>query len=159
MSDRKLDYLIRKNKGKSIFLKYQEMFIAAGFKEGDIKHVDLMQSDKILNIVRQTFPNLKEEIELLASDGNFVSSRLISSTFQNLSDSKECYIYSDDVYFCGMYLAKIGHIHAYALNVAKYGYSNTCFIIDQEFKFSFTINFYDNEHPELKNTFDIHLRR
>lgn len=158
MSSNRLDLLVRKNKGKSLLNGYKEMFICSGFQETDLKYVDLDEADNVLNDIRTIFPEVHEQVEILSDNCTFVDSRLLTLIFANLSSSHECHVFSDDVYYCGMYIVDAKSLQAYCLNVAKLGYSNTSFLLDKELRFSFTINYYKEGDAELKNKFDIQLK-
>ena len=158
MSSYRLDLLIRKNKGKSLLSKYKEMFVCTGVQETDLKYVNLDESDKILHDIRTIFPEVHEQVEILSENCTFLDSELLTLIFANLSSLDQCYMFSDDVYYCGMYIADAKSVQACCLNVAKTGYSNTCFLLDKELRFSFTINYYKEGDAELKNKFDIHLK-
>ncbi|PWG78085.1 hypothetical protein DDR33_24010 [Pararcticibacter amylolyticus] len=57
-----------------------------------------------------------------------------------------------------MYLVKNKLAIEHCLSIAKNGYSQTCFIVDTEMEYSFTINYYDKDHPDNPNMFDIQLK-
>ncbi|MEH3112293.1 hypothetical protein [Pedobacter terrae] len=158
MGSSKLDFLIRKNKGKKVYNKYKQLFLDAGFVEKDIKYVDLETSDKIIANIKQIFPPIEEKTEMLIDSEDTVSSKLLSIAFSGSDNLAECYMFSDDYDICGMYLAKSNFVEKFCLNVAKYGYSNTCFIVDENFKFSMTINYDSIINSESIGSFDIHLK-
>lgn len=158
MATYRLDLLARKNRGKSLLNKYKEMFVCSGFQESDLRYVNLDEADKVLDRIRITFPGVREQIEILSENYTSMESKLLTLIFANLSSSHDFYVFSDDVYYCGMYIADAKSVAAYCLNVAKLGYSNTCFLLDKDFRFSFTINYYKEGEAELRNKFDIHLK-
>ncbi|MBB6499990.1 hypothetical protein HDF25_002134 [Pedobacter cryoconitis] len=157
-SNNRLDLLIRKNKGKSLLNKYKEIFFLSGFKEDELIYIDLDKSDKLLSYIRTVFPMIQQSVEILSENSTYHDSKLLTSIFVNLDSSDGCYIFSDDVYYCGMYLTDAKSVQEHCLNVARLGYSNTCFLLDKELKFSFTINFYNEGSIESKNKFDIQLK-
>ncbi len=158
MNNDQLNVLIRKNKGKRLSSKYKEMFINAGFRESDLKYVNIEQSDEVIKEVQQIFPSVLNQLELLAGNKSFNDSELLLVAFSIIDNMDECYIFSDDFPYCGMYIMKAPVVKENCLNVAKLGYNNTCFIVEKKFRFSFTINYFDEEHAELRNMFDIQLK-
>ena len=154
MIHNKLDLLKRTNKGKFLVKEYEEMFLSAGFD--DLEYIDLTKSDTLLRSVKEIFPVIQNQFEILHDNITFFDSKLLMKAFSN---SEYCYVYSDDVYYCGMYLTNSISAQQYCLNIAKLGYSNTCFILDKELKFSIRINFYKEDHNEYQNQFDIQLKQ
>lgn len=154
MVNQKLDFLLRKNKGKIKLELYKKMFIESGFKENDLEYIELHESDKLLIKIRNIFPLIDEDTERLLGN-NIYASKLLSGVLKERDCQSFCYIFSDDVDICGMYLVKTEIVQKYCLNVAKFGYSQTCFIIDINFNFSATIN-YDGDLET--NIFDIHVK-
>lgn len=158
MGNYNLELLIRKNKGKQIIDRYHNMFLDAGFNQEDLKHIDLKRSDELINEIRTTFASIQnQEVEILSKESNYWDSILLKSMLMS-NDFRHSYVFSDDVDYCGMYIASNQSILKHSLNVAKLGYSNTCFILDEYLKFSFTINFYVSPNTELTDQFDIHLK-
>ncbi|MGQ7855177.1 hypothetical protein ACUN24_13155 [Pedobacter sp. WC2501] len=157
MANKNLDFLIRKNKGKFLQQKYETIFISAGLFMDKIEYIDLEKSDYLINRIRAIFPEVREETEILSDNITVLDSKLLTKAF-SMVDSDYCYIYSDDVYYCGMYLISSKLAQECCLNVAKLGYSNTCFVLDKELKFAIRINFYDEDDNEYKNNFDIQLK-
>jgi hypothetical protein len=157
MANKNLDFLIRKNKGRFLQQKYEAIFISAGLFMDKIEYIDLEKSDYLINRIRAIFPEVREETEILSDNITVLDSKLLTKAF-SMVDSDYCYIYSDDVYYCGMYLISSKLAKECCLNVAKLGYSNTCFVLDKELKFSIRINFYDEDDNEYKNNFDIQLK-
>ncbi|MFN0290104.1 hypothetical protein [Pedobacter helvus] len=154
MVNQKLDFLLRKNKGKIKREIYKNMFIESGFKEEDLKDVELQESDRLLTKIRDIFPLINEDTEILV--GNRISdSKLLSNVLKERDGQSYCYVFSDDVDICGMYIVKAEKAQKYCLNVAKFGYSRTCFVIDINFNFSATINYDGNLETDI---FDIHVK-
>ena len=159
MSSNKLDFLLRKNKGKDLLKDYKKMFLSAGFKDEELTYIELERSDNVIEQIKQSFPSINEEVEVLDGSISFAESRLLSSVFRPENDGRSCYMFSDDVYYCGMYLVKYRIAKEYCLNVAELGYSNTCFIVDADFNFSFTINYHGKEESEFQDMFNIQLKQ
>lgn len=157
MSSDRLDFLRRKNKGKGLLAKYKEMFVMAGFSSDELTYVDLEETDRLISRVRSVFANVEQEVEILPENSTYVDSNILTTVFGNMSND-ECYIFSDDFDICGMYRTNVQSAKLYCLNVAKSGYSNTCFVLDKLFRFSFTINFYLEGDAELMHKFDIKFK-
>lgn len=157
MDNKRLDVLIRKNKGKRISTKYKDMFVRAGFNDAELTYVDLEETDELINRVKEIFPSIKREVEILSENSMYVDSNILTAVFGEKSID-ECYVFSDDFDICGMYMTNAEAARRYCLNVAKLGYSNTCFILDKLFRFWFTINFYREGDGELINKFDIQVK-
>lgn len=158
MTTKRLDTLLRKNKGKALLYSYTGMFRSAGFQNDELTHIELEKADELIIRIREVFPNLNREVEFLPGEGNYQDSKLLMLILSNFCDG-DCYVYSDDVYFCGMYQTTVKSAIEYCLKVAKFGYSNTCFILDRDFKYSFRINYYVDGEPSLRSKFDIQLKR
>lgn len=156
MINNKLDFLKRKNKGKFLLKKYEDMFIAAGLN--DLEYIDLEKSDNLINRVREVFPGVQGQSEILSDNITAFDSELLIKAF-SIADSEYCYVYSDDVYYCGMYLTNSKSAQQCCLDIAKLGYSGTCFLLDKELKFLVRINFYNEDHNEYRNKFDIQLKQ
>lgn len=156
MVNNKLDFLKRKNKGKFLQKKYEDMFISNGLD--DLEYIDLQKSDNLINRVREVFPGVRGQSEILSDNITAFDSELLIKAF-SIADSDYCYVYSDDVYYCGMYLTNSKSAQQCCLDIAKLGYSGTCFLLDRELKFSIRINYYDEDHNEYRNKFDIQLKQ
>lgn len=157
MINSRLDILIRKNKGKKLLDTYKSMFYLAGFNDDNVRYVELEKADKLVARVKEVFQDIKQEFETLPSESIYQDSKLLMSILASFNDSY-CYIFSDDFNLCGMYQTHIKAAVEHCLNVAKLGYSNTCFIVDQDFKYSCTVNYYTEGEPSLRHKFDIHLK-
>jgi len=158
MISKRLDLSLRKNKGKSLMKRYKEMFVLSGFQETELKSVNIEKSDEIKSKIKASFPKVQKQVEILSDICTFRDSRLLKLTFAEVSGCDECFIFSDDVEYCGMYIVSAKSAQEYCLNVAKLGYSNTCFLVNTNFRFSFTINYHIDGSVELKNKFDIQLK-
>ncbi len=77
------------------------MFVLSGFNESELKHVGLEESDEQLGRIRNVFPEIHEQVEILSESCTYLDSKLLMSAFVG---SNDCYIFSDDVYYCGMYI-------------------------------------------------------
>lgn len=157
MDNKRLDVLIRKNRGKGALTKYKEMFVKAGFSDAELTYVDLEETDRLINRVKEIFPGVKQEIEILSENSTYIDSNILTAVFGGVSND-ECYVFSDDFDICGMYMTNAQAARQHCLDVAKLGYSNTCFILDKLFRFWFTINFYGEGDAELMNKFDIQFK-
>ena len=156
MSER-LDYLIRRNKGLSLKDDYKQMFLLAGIKEHQLSPVPLNASDLILDRVRGHFISVEMKVEELSGSASIADSRILSDTLSIYQDS-HCYLYSDDVYYCGMFSADTTLAISKCLQVAKNGYSNSCVILDKDMKFIITVNYYDDDHNDLPNMYEVQAK-
>jgi len=100
----RLDFVVRRNRGKTLVNKYREMFVLSGLEEKELKSVDLEKSDEVLNQIRSIFPSVQRQVEVLSDSCTFLDSKLLTSTFAELGSADECYLFSDDVYYCGMFI-------------------------------------------------------
>ena len=82
MSSNKLDFLLRKNKGKDLLKDYKKMFLSAGFKDEELTYIELERSDNVIEQIKQSFPSINEEVEVLDGSISFAESRLLSSVFR-----------------------------------------------------------------------------
>lgn len=158
MNSNRLDFLIRRNKGRSLLDSYMKMFISAGFREKELKSIDLETSDRLIEQVKIVFPNIPSSLEILREDSIYLDSKLLMEAFNTTDDNSSCYIFSDDFFYCGMYMTNTKSVLERCLNVAKDGYSNTCFILDENMGFYFTINFYHEGQGELYRKFDVQFK-
>lgn len=133
------------------------MFIKAGFSDAELAYVDLEETDRLINRVKEIFPDAKQVIEILSENSTYIDSNMLNAVFGGVSND-ECYVFSDDFDICGMYMTNAQTARQHCLDVAKLGYSNTCFILDKLFRFWFTINFYGEGDAELINKFDIQFK-
>lgn len=152
MQSERLGFLIRKNKGKLKLNEYKQFF--KGFNLKGLEYIELEESDQILERVRSTFLSIERECEMIEY-GSSNNSSLLKEVLNRANHSESCYIFTDDVYQCGMFKANSKSALNECLNVAFLDYENTCFVIDHQFKYSFLINYYDEFANEDKNTFDI----
>jgi hypothetical protein len=155
MQSERLDFLIRKNKGKLKLNEYKQFF--KGFNLKGLEYIELEESDQILKKVRDILPSGAREGEMI-SDGFAGTPNLLKGIISKLEEDENCFIFTDDVYECGMFKANSKSALNECLNVAFLDYENTCFVIDHQFKYSFLINYYDEFANEDKNTFDIQRR-
>jgi len=132
------------------------MFISNGLDNPE--YINLEKSDSLINRVREVFPEIQEQTEILPDNITVFDSELLTKAFST-ADSDYCYLYSDDVYYCGMYLTNSKFALQCCLDIARLGYSSTCFLLDKELKFSILINYYDEGHNEYRNKFDIQLKQ
>ena len=151
-SKNKIEILKRKRKGKTKRESYDRLFKV--FSER--KRVDLEDSDQIIErlkeLVKDSFPR---QYEIVNSECSFIESDMLRETYQELNNESMSYIFTDDFIFCGMYLVASKEAIENAFSIAKKDQGQTCFILDNKFQFSFTINFYDLEHNDHPDNFEI----
>lgn len=148
MINDRLDFLLRINKGKDKLSRYDELFLYSGFVNSDSEYIDLETSDLILERIRQIFPPVDSINELLLDNQPF-NSGLLTLVLNSFGESC-CYLFTDDVYYCGMYLIKTKLAISNCLTVAKNAYNNTCFLLDVNYQFSFTINCNENANFDVQ---------
>jgi len=148
----RLDILKRRNKGKTKIKAYRNLFEDLP----DKIWFDLEETDSILKMHQQ---NLKEstirETEYVDGKAIFIESDLLREVYTKLQMDSNSYIFTDDYRYCGLFLTNSKSAFQIAFDIAKKDNGNTSFIIDEEFKFSFTINYYDSTHNDYPNKFDI----
>jgi hypothetical protein len=155
MHNERLNFLIRKNKGKGKLDAYKSFFNELGFAY--LKYIELDEADKVLMNIKKIFPSIERECEWLTNDASSTDSKLLMEII-NTSSNELCYVFTDDVYECGMFLSDVKSAINNSLTIAKSSFENTCFITSQKLNFSFTINYYDEDHINFKNEFDIQRR-
>jgi hypothetical protein len=155
MHNERLNFLVRKNKGKGKLNAYKSFFNELEFAY--LRYIELDEADKVLMNIREIFPNIEQKNEWLTNDALITDSKLLTEII-NASSNELCYIFTDDVYECGMFLSDVKSAINNSLKIAKSSFQNTCFITAQKLNFSFTINYYDEDHIDFKNEFDIQGR-
>jgi hypothetical protein len=155
MQSERLDFLIRKNKGKLKLNEYKHFFKEFNLK--GLEYIELEESDQILKRVRSTFLSIERECEMIKNESSNNSS-LLNEVLNRANNNESCYIFTDDVYQCGIFKANSKSALNECLNVAFLAYEHTCFVVDHQFKFSFLINYCNEFANQDKNTFDIQRR-
>ncbi|MEN0055888.1 MAG: hypothetical protein AAGC65_19570 [Mucilaginibacter sp.] len=156
MRNERLNLLLRKNAGRFKLKDYEQFFINLNLK--DLEYIDLEQSDKVLDSIKQLFPIVKSDDEMIEGNATLKDSKLLFETFNSINENDLCYIFVDEVEICGMFKANTQSSLYKCLEAAKSTYQNTFFLTDCDFKFSFTINYYDEEDRYDKDKFDIQRR-
>ncbi|WP_298341126.1 hypothetical protein [uncultured Algibacter sp.] len=151
----KLNILKRKQKGKLKLKAYKLLF-----KEfTKLEWIDLEKSDLILKeLNKKGLQKIVKRTEFINSDENFIESDLLREVYLKLEDGSSCYMFTDDFEYCGMFEVDSKEAFENALKIAKLDENNTCFILDTNSGFSFTINFYDDAHNDYPCRFDIQRR-
>ena len=153
LSDNKrLSLLLRKNYGRKKLDDYKSFF--EGFNLKGLEYLDLEHSDEIIERIRNTFPSIEPEFEMLENDPQ-KSSELITQVLNNVADDDLSYVFSDDVEYCGMFKGTTKSILKGCLGMAFLAYENICFVTDSEFKFSFVVNYNDEDDRDFPHTFEI----
>ncbi|MBL7705930.1 MAG: hypothetical protein JNM21_10345 [Taibaiella sp.] len=155
---RRLDYLLRKNKGDKMFSVYRNVFLQSGFQEEDLKYVDLEKTDEVMKTLKSMAHRVQTEYESISGNSkNFEQSKLLYTICKNLG-GEDCYIYTDHYEYCGMFLSK-GEVALHnALNVAFKDDGHTCFVLNVNYKYSFLINYENMDNHDFPNEFDIQYR-
>lgn len=148
----RLDLLIRRNKGKDQVHQYKKFFKSFNLK--NLTYIELEESDIVLAQIRNIFPSIEQENEVIANDQSS-KAKLILDTLNRISDSDYCFIFTDEVYNCGMFKCTAKSALNSCLNIAFLTYQNTCFITDCNFKFSLSIDYEDEPLDKDFDTYDI----
>jgi hypothetical protein len=153
-----LDFLIRKNKGKKMLLNYKELFLVSGFSPDELSYVNLEISDAIVDQVKSNASRFHCSNEFINVRQTWTDSKLLNLLYaENLSE--KCYVFSDEVYYCGMYLVQRESAIINSLKVAKFSKQNTFFAVGINMDFFLTLNYYDENHSDDKEVFDIQIRK
>ena len=156
--NKKLDFLLRKNKGKQRIEQYEAILINSGFNKLELEFVDLEKSDIIIEQCKRELTNIQRETELLGNESLFIDSNLMREVYLNLDKNATCYICTDDFQYCGLFIINAKRGFEIAFNVAQNDSQNTCFLFDIDLKYSFLINYNDENDSSNPFTFDIQLR-
>jgi ABC-type antimicrobial peptide transport system permease subunit len=153
----RLDFLLRKNKGKDRLEDYKNVLLRSGLNILELKYLNLEESDKVIKVLKNSFNNVDRETELLDDKSFFIDSDLMRKIFLGLSNNDISYIFTDDFEYCGMFVVDAKRGLETALNIAKEDIQNTCFILDSNYRYYFAIN-YNDENNNNPNTYDIQLK-
>lgn len=157
--NKRLDFLLRKNKGKQRIELFKTVLLNSGFKRLELEYIDLEKTDEIIEQAKDKFRRIERETELLGSKNLFIDSDLMRATYLSLDKNDTCYIYTDDFKYCGIVICNATRSFELAFEVAKNDAQNTCFILDTNLKYSFLINYYDENDNSAPNSFDIQLSK
>jgi len=152
IQDERLDFLIRKNRGKSKLDEYKQL--CKNFNLKSLEFIELEESDQVRKKIRSAFPSVEHESEMINNDLSR-SSNLLNEVLSLTKDDDQCYIFTDDVYTCGMFKTYTKSALNICFGVAFLAYENTCFIVDRQFNFSFTVNYYGEDHMDFKDKFEV----
>lgn len=155
--NKRLDLLLRKNKGKKYLDIFKRILLKCGFFESEFEYVELEKFDEIIEQMKYKFENIIRETDLLHYEDNFVNSNIIKATYLSLNKNDICYIYTDDSQCCGMFICNAKRGFDLAFEVAKNDFQNTCFILDVNFNYYLLVNCNDENDNNYPNSFDIQL--
>ncbi len=155
MSNSRLDFLLRKSKGKGRLSSYLQLFLKIGFQNDELQLVELIESDVLVAEMKIVLLNSSREIEFISGEDTFIESDLLREKYLAFEPNSKCYLFTGDYLYCGMFLCKATTAFERALLLAKEDNQNTCFILDYESKYFFTVNYYDSDNLEHPNIFDI----
>ena len=150
---KKLNFIIRKNKGVHKLKQYKQFFINLNLE--DLEYIDLEQSDDITGSISDIFPFIVPDYEIIEGNSEIKDSRLLTEILYSSNNDDFCYIFIDDVDECGMFKAKTISALNHCLSATKLSFEKTFFLTDSAFKFSFRINYYNEECTGDKDKFDI----
>jgi hypothetical protein len=156
--NKRLDYLLRKNKGDKMLSAYKDVFLKSGFPEEDIKHISLEDTDKVMEMLHKTANYTEIEYEIVAGDCRRIEcSKLLSNTLNN-SGGDSCYVYMNDYEYCGMFLCSVSMA---LTNVLKIAYNNkeiVFFILSTDYTYSLVVYYGDMSNSNFPNMFDVQYR-
>jgi hypothetical protein len=160
MRKKRTDILKRRERGKHKKMLLQQLLFSEGLNVADISFIDLEMSDELLEKVKTTFPLIYHEVEFLpVLNYSFRNSHLLNQEFKEVKDKSLCYLYTSDFEITGLVLINARKAFEHCLNIAFKDEQNTCFLLDEQFRYSFTINYYDKFHSENPDCFDIQRKR
>ena len=137
---------------------YQSVFLKSGFNSEDLIHIDLEKTDAIMETLRSMADRVQTEYEIVPGDHqNIESSNLLLRIYERYQDD-DCYIYTCDYEYCGMYSCKANVGLKNALRIAFNDRNQTSFILDTQFRYSFAIDYGDKDNRDFPNEFDVQYR-
>ncbi len=149
MMSKRLELLKRKHKGKSKISSYKRLFDAFEFQTW----LELEKTDFILNKIKLYNKDYKSEF--VAEGSSFLDSDLLRESFMKIDASSTSYIFTDDYIYCGSFLVNSKEAFQHIFRIALTDSSNTCFLLEKSFKYFFTVNYYDKQHNDFPEMFDI----
>jgi hypothetical protein len=143
----KLEILKRKNIGKYKLESYKAKFK----KFTDAIWIDLEESIEIT--ANLSFDEIVTE--QISENNLFIESNLLRREYLMINDESKSFIYTDDYLYCGIFIVNTRQAIENCFDLAREDHSNTCFILEKNRLFSFRVNYYDENHSDYPNTFDI----
>jgi len=151
-SNNKINILKRKQKGKHIIATYKDLFKSF---DGYILY-DIEESDLIIGKLKEIVSKgVEKKNEFLNENVSFIESDLIRKTYLDLDDFSLSYLFTEDHIYCGIFLVKSKQAIEKILEITKLSEGKTSFLLDSNFEYSYTINYYDSNHNDFPNKFDI----
>jgi hypothetical protein len=129
-----------------------ELYRRIGFNLKDATHYNLEELIQVGNNLQTRIDFENPKFEEIDDTQSFLDSDLLHELFMNCSESC-CFVYSQNCRDCGMYRIETKSGIPYLLNLAKSDYQETCYLIDEEFKYYIIVNYLKNEC-----VYDIQLR-
>jgi hypothetical protein len=153
--NKRLDFLKRKNQGVARFKEYENVFLKAGFLRSDLVPIELEVADKVIERVKEVFSPISGESQFISDmDTSFLRSDLLVDIYNRVYDEK-CYLFTQDFQYCGLFLVETKKAINLSLKVSRNDIQNACFIVGQHFRFSLTINYYDQQHNDFPDSFEV----
>ena len=151
---RKLEIVKRKLIGRSKIDDYCNTFASIH----QIGLLDIEDSEIILQKIKNK-TSLRRKIEILRRTDikSFMDSAILRSIYLNEGSLSECYTFSGQYVYCGIFKTFTKEIIRECMLVAKNDFDNTCFILDSNFSFYLRINYYDFEHNDNPDSYDIQV--
>lgn len=157
---KRIDILKRQQKGTNARINLKELLLQEKFNSVEIEFMDLSESDIIIEKVKNVFPFIQHEMELISSiNMSFKNSLLLNEVFNQLKPDSLCYLYTSNFDVIGLLLLNAKKAFEHCLQIAKRDEENTCFLLDEKFRYSFTINYYDGNDNDNQNKFDVQRKR
>jgi hypothetical protein len=100
---KRLNFLIRKNKGVSKLKQYKQFFVDLNL-EG-LEYIDLEQSDNIIGSIENIFPFVTPDYETIEGNATLKDSLLLTKILNSSNKEDLCYIFSGEVEECGLFKA------------------------------------------------------
>lgn len=148
--NKKLDFLKRKNKGKLLIENYHLLFSDFSNK----KYIELVDSDEILNNLKLVIDENRFFKNEFLDDMDYKKSSLMNELYEEFKDIN-AYIFTDDVYYCGMYLVQVREGINKILDITAKTKDNTCFLLAEDFSFSLTVNYYCQNHSDFPEKIEL----
>lgn len=144
----RIDFLRRKNLGKSKLSKYKALFNIFH----DIIHIPLEESDKILSDL-----NFTKVSNQIIEDTASIEDTFLIKLYEIIDNTDKSYVFTDDFIYCGLFLINTKDILMKSLEIVKKEENNTLFILDRYKRFFIRINYYDYLHKEFPSMYDINI--
>lgn len=154
MTNNKIKIARRKLIGKNKIQDYRNEFSSIQ----QISMLDIEDTDIILQKLRDK-KLIRKKVEIIKSLDieSFIDSIILKSIYLDETNSSECYTFSDYYFYCGIFIAYTKDVIKECLFIARSAFNNTCFILDKNYRFYLRINYYDFNHNDDPDSYDIQV--